>query len=185
VGMPAVQGVYVHELTLAGGAGDAGMRDGDVILKINEIPVNSVPELQEQVSKFRPGERTIVLCFREGQYREIEVELRDVNGSTKIMDRSQAEWHDFLGAQLVAATAEDNPTAETENQGVRIVRLRPGSLLDAGIREGFVITQLNGNPVNSPEAVIETFMDADGGVLVEGMYPNGRKAYYGVDAQKR
>lgn len=185
VGMPAVRGVYVHELTQEGGAGDAGMRVGDVILKINEVPVNSVPELQEQVSKFRPGERTKVLCYRASQYREIEVELRDVNGSTRIIDRSQAEWHDLLGAQLVATTPEDNPTAEALNQGVRVVRLRQGNLLEAGIREGFVITQLNGDPVDSPKEVIETFMDADGGVLVEGMYPNGRKAYYGVDAQKK
>lgn len=174
LGLSTLEGVYVSDLTEVGGAEDAGMQPGDVILEVEGVEVNSVPELQERVSKYRPGETVELLCIRDGQLKNLYVELRDATGSTRIVDRSEAEWTDALGVRLSSAP----------DKGVQIVDIRRGRFLEAGIREGFVITRIDGEAVTTPEDVIDIFASAQGGLLLEGYYPNGKRAYYGVAAQK-
>jgi S1-C subfamily serine protease len=174
LGLSTLEGVYVSDLTEVGGAEDAGMQPGDVILEVEGVEVNSVPALQERVSKYRPGETVELLCIRDGQLKNLYVELRDATGSTRIVDRSEAEWTDALGVRLSSAP----------DKGVQIVDIRRGRFLEAGIREGFVITRIDGEAVTTPEDVIDIFASAQGGLLLEGYYPNGKRAYYGVAAQK-
>ncbi len=50
-------GVYVNGVRDGGAAKEAGIKEGDVILSIDDVPVNSSAALQEQVSKYRPGEK--------------------------------------------------------------------------------------------------------------------------------
>lgn len=177
------EGVYVSGLTAVGGAEDAGMETGDVILEIDGSPVRNVPELQERVSKYRPGDWVELLCIRGGELKTLQVELRDATGSTRIVDRSEAEWIEALGAQLTPLSAEDN--REFGGQGGVVVRkIRPGNLLDAGIREGFVITEVDGREVKEVSDLVQAFASAEGGLLIEGFYAPGKKAYYGVAARK-
>lgn len=70
--LPTVAGVYVNNITPGSSAQTAGLRKGDVIISINGIPTASVPELQEQVALYRPGDRINLEFFREGKrmYRE-------------------------------------------------------------------------------------------------------------------
>ena len=60
LGLAKPQGVYVRGLTEGGAAEDAGMKTGDVIVKVGNMDVNNVPQLQEQVGKFSPGDRVTV-----------------------------------------------------------------------------------------------------------------------------
>jgi S1-C subfamily serine protease len=183
LGLSTLEGVYVSDLTEVGGAEEAGMQPGDVILEVAGHPVNSVPELQERISQYRPGETVEVLCIRKGQLTPLAVELRDASGSTRIVDRSEAEWTDALGVRMAVAPARS--AAETQlPKGVEIVELRRGRFLEAGVRKGFVITKIDGHEVETPEDVIEIFASGDGGLLVEGHYPSGKRAYYGVSAQR-
>ena len=159
------------------------MQPGDVILEVAGHPVNSVPELQERISQYRPGETVEVLCIRKGQLTPLAVELRDASGSTRIVDRSEAEWTDALGVRMVIAQARSAAGTQLP-KGVEIVELRRGKFLEAGVRKGFVITKIDGREVETPADVIEIFASEDGGLLVEGHYPNGKRAYYGVSAQR-
>ena len=59
------------------------------------------------------------------------------------------------------------------------MRLNGGKLRSAGIREGFIITKIDKKDVSSLEDVKSTLENKDGGVLIEGVYPNGMRAYYG------
>ena len=54
-----------------------------------------------------------------------------------------------------------------------------GNLSSAGIREGFIITYNNKKPIRSTEDLENALKTKQGGVLIEGIYPNGMKAYYG------
>jgi S1-C subfamily serine protease len=51
-------------------------------------------------------------------------------------------------------------------------------LNDAGIEEGFIITSVNKNPVLEINDFKQVVSNARGGILVEGIYPNGEPAYY-------
>lgn len=183
LGLDRIEGVYVANVTDAGGAEAAGMQPGDIILEIEGMAVNSLPELQENVSKYRPGEHVEVLCLRGGQLKSVNIELRDAAGSTRIVDRSEAEWFEALGARL-SSVASESDSDEAIGHGVEVTDIRQGRFLEAGIREGFLITRIDGRMVTTPEEVISAFANAQGGVLVEGVYRNGKRAYYGVAAQK-
>lgn len=74
-----VKGVYVSDVMKGGAAHKAGIRESDIILSINSKPVNSSPEVQEQISKFRPKDRIKVVILREGKQKELSVVLEGSN----------------------------------------------------------------------------------------------------------
>jgi S1-C subfamily serine protease len=51
--------------------------------------------------------------------------------------------------------------------------------LSAGIREGFIIVMVDKKPVYTTEELSNVLRTKQGGVLIEGVYPGGQKAYYG------
>jgi hypothetical protein len=55
-----------------------------------------------------------------------------------------------------------------------------GKFVEAGIQEGFVITHIDKKPVKTPEDVQKLTARGKGGLLIEGVYPDGKKAYYAV-----
>ena len=61
-----------------------------------------------------------------------------------------------------------------------MISLAEGKFADAGIPKGFIITKINSKSVAGPADVQAAFQENDGGLLVEGRYPNGQKAYYGM-----
>ena len=63
--------------------------------------------------------------------------------------------------------------------GAKISNLNPGKLRSAGIREGFIITSIDNQKVGSIADLEKILSDKKGGVLMEGIYPNGMRAYYG------
>lgn len=91
-GLELARGVIVTKPTRNGAALRAGIETGDVILAINGIEVNSAQEMQEVLSRYRPGERVRVSYIRRKRAREITVTLR---GNTSIQPR-QVNDRDFL-----------------------------------------------------------------------------------------
>jgi len=69
--------------------------------------------------------------------------------------------------------------------GLKITELGNGKFKDAGIKKGFIITQVNKNPISEVNDLLRIIKNARGGILVEGIYPDGEVAYYvfGIDAK--
>ena len=84
----------------------------------------------------------------------------------------------MLGAEFEPVGKEEMKKLDIEN-GVKIIKLNSGKLKEAGVKEGFIITSVDKNPVSKP-ADIESILNKNknSGILVEGIYPNGQKAYY-------
>ena len=83
-GLKEYKGVFVPEVVDGSAADKAGIKKGDVILKINDVQVNSSSELQEQVSKYYPGQKVNLFISRNNSNREIEVTLRSKDGKTEV-----------------------------------------------------------------------------------------------------
>src|SRR5690606_20587005 len=73
--LPSVSGVEVTAVTPGTPADQAGIQLGDVILTINDEPVNTVPDLQSRVARFQPGDRVSVGFVRYGRSMTTSVEL--------------------------------------------------------------------------------------------------------------
>jgi Do/DeqQ family serine protease len=169
------QGVYVNAVNDDGAAKDAGIKSGDIILSVNNMPVNSVSELQEQISRYRPNDEVKVVVKRDNKEKLFDVTLRNMNGNTEFITRTQVL--SVLGASLESLSSSEKRDLGIEN-GVKIADLRSGKLMKAGVREGFIITKINNEPVDSAEEVNEIISNTEGGVYVEGIYPDGLIAYY-------
>ena len=65
------------------------------------------------------------------------------------------------------------------NNGLKVMTLSNGKLKNAGIREGFIITHVDKKPISSVQDISNILDNKTGGVLMEGIYPNGLRAYYG------
>lgn len=71
LGLPSISGVFIRQIGKNSSAAQAGLEPGDVITHINGIQINSVPELQEQIALYRPGEKVEVDYYRDGQLKTV------------------------------------------------------------------------------------------------------------------
>jgi serine protease Do len=85
-GLKEVAGILVASLTDGGAAAESGMREGDVIMKVGDVMVKNVPQLQEQVSKYRPGDKVKVTVWRDGKMQVVDVTLRNRSGKAQLED---------------------------------------------------------------------------------------------------
>lgn len=174
-GLENTKGVYVTDLTENGAAREAGIKSGDVITSINDIRVNTVSELQEQISKYRPKDKVNVTLKRNGNLKQFDVVLRNMEGSLDIVRSSEI-------IQILGATFEPVPQNELEqvgiNNGVRVTSIQPGKFMKVGIKKGFIVTSVNKKPVNSVKDISDILRGVDGGVIIEGVYNDGSKSYY-------
>ncbi len=170
-----LNGVYVTGIFEEGAAKEAGIREGDVILRVNNVTVNSPAELQEQIARYRPNDRVNILINRNNRTQQITATLRNLEGRTEIVRPQET----FLGARFRQVPEELRRELNIQG-GAQITDLRPGKFMSARIREGFIITSINNRPVNSPSDLKEMLDGHEGGVLVEGVYPDGTVAYYAL-----
>lgn len=173
-GLEKIEGVFVGSVSEGLGAEEAGIKAEDVILSIDGILVNSTAELQEQISKHRPGDVVKVLIKRDNKPKPYQVTLRNMHGDTEILTASENE---FLGAKFDNVSENERYKLRI-NQGIKIAELTNGKLKDAGVKKGFIITHVNKQPVSEVNDLIRIVKKADGGVLIEGVYPNGERAYF-------
>jgi len=171
-----IEGVYINGMREDGAAKDAGIEVGDVIIKINDIYVNQVPELQEQISKFRPNDKVNVTIKRRNNLKQFKVTLRNMQGDTRII-RSD-EIISVLGAKFEELT-DKNKRSLGIKHGLKIVDLESGKFKDGGIKKGFVITSIQGKPVDEIMDIQKIINSRKKGVdfEVEGLYPGGRYMY--------
>ena len=101
------KGVYVSGLVDGGSAELAGIKEGDVIMKIGDVAVNNSPELQEQVGKYRPGDKINISLARLGKLMEIPVVLKNKNGNTDVVKKEKVESINVLGATFNVPSAEE------------------------------------------------------------------------------
>ena len=75
-GIKDLKGVYIADLVKDGAADRAGVKISDQLTLINGIPVNSGPAVQEQIRKFRPGDKISTEIIRAGKPMRLSIVLQ-------------------------------------------------------------------------------------------------------------
>ncbi|MBC6993454.1 trypsin-like peptidase domain-containing protein [Neolewinella lacunae] len=87
LGMGQAEGVLITGVKPGGSAEAAGLKAGDVLLALNEVPINSAPSMQEALSRFRPGQKIRITFYRAGQRQSVLALLLDkANGVPKLVN---------------------------------------------------------------------------------------------------
>ena len=169
-----IEGIYVANVTDGGAAQNAGIKAGDVIVSIQGKKVNTNAELQESISQFRPGDEIKVTVKRNDSEKLFSVKLRNKLGDTAIVS---SDSNVILGAELEPVSDREKEELRI-NRGIKVKKLGNGKLKSAGLVEGFIITDVNKKPVYEVNEFKRVLANARGGILVEGVYPNGELAYF-------
>jgi serine protease Do len=171
-------GVYVDSLLSNSAAGAAGVAPGDVIVAIDDVQVKTSPELQEAIAQRRPGDQVRVKVNRKGKEKVFEVTLSNRSGGTELVKKEHKETLGALGADFEEIDAETARKLDIKG-GVKITRLYPGKLRrDTQVREGFIITKVDGQEVRTVEALAKVLENKKGGVMLEGVYEDVAGTYY-------
>lgn len=177
--LPNLKGVYVAGIVDGGSAEKAGIKEGDVILKVGTKEVNSSASLQEEIGKGRPGDKVMLTVRRKnGNEDLIDVVLRNSAGETKLVSKEEVKKNVALGATFEELTSKEKKELNTE-YGVKIKSLNSGKLQALGLKEGMVITKINNEPVKSVEQLTSKLNSGNIGVLLEILTSSGRKEYIG------
>lgn len=183
-GITAVNdGLYVSEVTERSSAMEAGLKSGDVITAVNSIATHNGAQLQEQLSKYRPGDVITIDYVRDNAKKSAKVTLLNNQGSTKI---TQASSVADLGCAFKPVSDETKRQLRISG-GLQVVGLKDGKFKAAGIKEGFIILDINNARVNSTDDVEKIYNsimksdEYDKVMFITGLYPTGKKIYYAVD----
>ncbi|MEG2514811.1 MAG: PDZ domain-containing protein, partial [Bacteroidaceae bacterium] len=180
-GLEVVDGVYVSKVTEGSSAADAGMKENDVIIALDNKTVKTMAEMQEALAKRRPGDKIKIKVIRDKKEKTLDVTLKNAQGNTKVVKNAGME---LLGAAF-KELPDDVKKQLNLNYGLQVSGVSDGKMKDAGIRKGFIILKANGEAVRKVED-LETIMKAavqspDQVLFLTGIFPSGKRANFAVD----
>lgn len=147
------EGAYISGFAESSSAKVAGIKEGDVVVKIDETPIRTSAGLIEYIGRHRPGDKVNMLINRKGKELVIPVELKSRDGKTGPIKPEERNAVASLGLVLEDVDSKILSKLELEN-GVRVKDLGNGRLSKyTDIREGFIITKINDVEVKSVKEV--------------------------------
>ena len=169
-------GVYISGVSKSGAADEAGIKPGDVLLSIDSADLNSPSAVQAAVSSYSPGDKAQVKVLRDGKEKVFEVVFKGTSQENGTVTDDGLVT--FYGSSIKEADENALQKYGLKN-GVEIVELGPGKLMEAGAVEGFIILYVNDHPVKTPQDVIDIVKKSKRTVFIEGVTPSGRTGYFG------
>lgn len=176
-------GLYVARVVERSAAMEAGIKEGDVIVAIDGHPTTSKAQLQEQISRYRPGDNITVTYIRANKSHTVNATLYNSQGSTKVTKASDVS---VLGCKF-QELSDDTKRSLRISSGIEVTDLGDGKAKEAGIKDGFIILTINNQRITSSDDVTKIYnsviksSDPDKVMFIIGLYPTGRKAYYVID----
>jgi len=174
-GLKEGEGVLVGDAPVGGAAYAAGIKKGDIVTKINNVKVTSGPEMVEQVTRYKPGDRVTVTYLRDGKENTATLTLKNRAGNTSLVKNTTIT--EKLGAQLETLDKKTAATLDVPG-GVVVKKIGTGLLSKTKMQDGFVITSVNGIVIKNLEdlqAALEK--NKDSSVKLEGVYPGYEGSY--------
>jgi serine protease Do len=166
-----LKGVLITGIVPEGAAGEAGLKENDIITKFDGVDVNSTSELQVQVGKHRPGDKATVTYIRKGKETTSPIVLKNVAGNTSVVTAGM-NGEAVFGARLGTLSSEEKREMNVD-YGVKVLEINEGKFKDLGIKKGYVILSVNGKKIKNASEVRqftnnESNLKSIGGIQTDG-----------------
>ena len=179
--LETVDGVYVSEVMADGGAQEAGIEVGDVIIAVDGTKIKNMAQMQEVFTKHQPGDKVKITVLRKKKEKELDVVLKNVQGNTNVVKNADL---DMLGATFKELDEKELRLYKI-SYGLKVLDVSKGRFADAGIKKGFIIQKVNNTPMKSiddiQKAIKQANASSDQVLFIAGVTPSGKRAYYSVD----
>jgi len=176
LGLKDWNGVLIQNLQKGGAASKGGLKEGDIIVGINDQDINSKGEYEEMISYYSPGDRLDVRYKRGNRTGKVQLTLTNAQGTTSIIKR------EIYTSRTLGADFEIVPKVERDlldiDHGIRVSKIRSGFIKRLSIEEGFIVTHINKVPIKDPETLTDILIKIRGRVYIEGVTKDGTRGYY-------
>ena len=171
------EGVYVAEVTEGSSAAAAGIVKGDVITEADGKKITKMSELQELLSKKRPGEKITLTYLHNKSKHSKTVTLKNAQGNTKVIKTADL---DVLGASFRPVTEQQKKEFDL-TFGLEVTKVEKGAIKSGGIEQGFIMLYANDTPLKSlsdlQELVKSASTSQDPVLIIKGIWPSGKRDY--------
>jgi len=172
-----IKGAKITRVVDGGSADDARLKEDDIIIKLDDVNINTVAELQEQVGKHRPGDKVRISYLRNGKETTVAITLKNVSGNTSIVPVGMGTGMIF-GARFEPLTSSDKRTNNIDN-GAKITEINDGLFKDMGLKKGTIVIRVNDEKVNNSDDIRKATNNSDRSLKsIEGITSNGRLFSY-------
>lgn len=173
----AGDGAHVGSVAKDGAAAEIGLQRGDIITKVNDVPVNSWTELQATVSSYNAGEKINITYKRNGVEKTASAILKNKTGTYDQLAVG-ATVGEKLGADLENLDQQKAQKYEIEG-GVVVKKIKKDGLFSqTRMQDGFIITSVNGMDITSIEQLGQAIRSLKGeNIQLEGIYPGYEGIY--------
>ncbi|RTE86339.1 MULTISPECIES: Do family serine endopeptidase [Gammaproteobacteria] len=142
------RGAWVSEVVEGGAADEAGIQAGDVIVSMNDAPIQSFGELAAKIGSAGAGTEVELGILRDGETLSIDVELQQ--GSAAPVTQ-------------LSHPALQGATFSEEGRGIEVREVTPNSPAERiGLTTGDIIAAVNRQPVNTMSALQEGIDNSKG-----------------------
>jgi serine protease Do len=177
LGLKNIEGVYISRVTSGSGAEDAGLQRGDVIISINGVSTPTLPEMQEQIGRLRPGNQAEIGYIRQGEKKSTKVTLKNKSNSTALVNGSDDQFLRELGFELRELTPLELDRIQVK--GVKVASIFRGSKVEkTNMDPGFVITKVDDTKVSNLKEILKALKSNSGQIVLEGVYENYTGSYF-------
>ena len=180
----ADKGVEIQNVTKESGAAKAGLKEGDVITKIDDKNIGSPDELTKAIRSHKPGDKVTVTYLRDDKEQKVTAELGktkgvNVYGFAPQMDLGNMNFDykmpDIFNGNTPGVTMPRRGYAWStsgpklglsvqdtdDGKGVKVIDVDDESNAEkAGIKEDDIITSVDGKAVNSADEVAKIIKES-------------------------
>lgn len=175
-----INGLYVNSVSPNGAAAASGIKEGDIIKKVDGKEIYDSPDLQEKIGRLRPGDKvTLAVLKTDGSLKNVVITLKpessvSLASSKKVATVPTGTTVAKLGASFAPASAAVKAKYKATS-GVVVTEVEPGKLFDYfDVTKGLLITTINGKPVNSSADVEKALTTSGNGkTTIAGFGENG------------
>ncbi len=176
-GLNVLKGISIENVNPNSGAADANLEKGDVIIAIDGKSVDNVANLQEKIAVKRPGDKVDVTYIRDGKEETVKVTLKSTNDSIQVVEARSS--YSVEGGDFSDISDEEMQKLRIDG-GAKATEVNEGKWKEAGIRAGFIVTTIDKTKIRNIQDLARVMSNKKGGTLIEGVYPDGTEAFYGI-----
>lgn len=187
--MSETKGVIVNTVQPGSGADKAGLRQGDVILSLNDTQINDSNVLRNKVASTAPGTQVTLIIMREAREQQIKATLGEFIPEAKAAEErvgsnnNNTEESGKLGLNVNPITPElaRQLSLGSNAEGLVITSIDPnGPAADAGLQQGDVILSANQQKMRSSAELVGAMQRAGDRPLLLLINRRGQSLYVPV-----
>ena len=174
LGMKNAEGALIANVVEDSPADKAGLKEGDVILEVDNKKVDNASKLRLLISSNRPGDKTKLLIFSDKKRQTKYVTLgsfpgQEANLSSNKSSNDLQEDFDLIGVIV----------SNTESRGVEVKNInKKSNAYRAGLRKGDLILSIESKPINDKSqysSILNNFEKGD--IIMMQTSRKGRKTF--------